>query len=54
VIPEQLAMKVNFWQVLGIILLIAGVVLFARKKTATNDTVTPAAEIAPATTQVAP
>ena len=45
-------MKVNFWQILGIVILIAGVILVARKKTGKDDTITPA-DTAPAT-QVAP
>lgn len=35
-------MKLNFWQILGIIILIVGVVLVARQKMGTNDTVQPA------------
>jgi hypothetical protein len=34
-------MKANVWQILGLILVIAGVVLFARKKIGTNDTTAP-------------
>ena len=34
-------MKANVWQILGLILVIAGVVLFARKKMGPGDT-TPA------------
>ena len=34
-------MKLNFWQILGIIVLIVGVVLVFRKRTATTDTVQP-------------
>ena len=30
-------MKLNFWQILGIILLIVGVVLIFRNRTATTD-----------------
>jgi hypothetical protein len=36
-------MKLNFWQILGLILLVIAVVLFARRKTATTDTVPPTA-----------
>lgn len=32
-------MKLNFWQILGIIILIIGIVLVFRKRTATTDTV---------------
>ena len=35
-------MKVNFWQVLGFVLIVIGVVMFARKKTGPDDTVKPA------------
>ena len=31
-------MKANIWQILGLILIIAGVVLFVRKKTGPGDT----------------
>jgi hypothetical protein len=47
-------MKVNFWQVLGVVLVIIGVVLFARKKTGTTDTTQPAPtqqQSRPATTE---
>jgi hypothetical protein len=48
-------MKVNFWQILGIILIILGVVFFARKKIGNQDkppqsmpvTTTPATQPAP-------
>ena len=47
-------MKFNFWQVLGLILIIVGVVFFFRSKTGKNDerkptTNIPAAATAPAT-----
>ena len=42
-------MKVNFWQVLGLVLIIVGVVLFARGKIG-KDTVQPAAPSGPAAT----
>ena len=32
-------MKVNFWQVLGIVLVIVGVIFVARKKMSSDDTV---------------
>jgi drug/metabolite transporter (DMT)-like permease len=34
-------MKLNFWQILGILVLIVGVVLVARRKMGTSDTVQP-------------
>lgn len=37
-------MKINFWQVLGVILIIAGVIFFARSKTGKNDTTQPASQ----------
>jgi hypothetical protein len=53
-------MKINFWQVLGVILIIAGVIFFARSKTGKNDTTQPnnstptnTTPTAPATTQSA-
>jgi hypothetical protein len=45
-------MKANIWQILGLILIIAGVVLFARKKLGPGDTTAPPP--APATTATAP
>jgi hypothetical protein len=49
-------MKANIWQILGLILIIAGVVMFVRKKTGPNDTTAapsnhtaPAAATAPTT-----
>ncbi len=44
-------MKVNFWQVLGIVLVVIGVIFLARKRMGTGDTV-PAPD-APAATQPA-
>ena len=41
-------MKLNFWQILGIIILIVGIVLIVRKRTATTDVVPPST--APMTT----
>ena len=35
-------MKVNFWQVVGIVLVIVGVIFVARKKMSSDDTVNPA------------
>ena len=35
-------MKVNFWQVLGLVLVVVGVILFARSKMSSDDTVDPA------------
>ena len=32
-------MKVNFWQVLGIVLVVLGVILVARSKMSSDDTV---------------
>ena len=45
-------MKANIWQILGLILVIAGVVLFARKKISTSDTTAtpPSNQTAPAVT----
>ena len=47
-------MKLNFWQWVGIILIIVGVVLFARRRTGTNDVVNTQPNttntVAPATT----
>jgi hypothetical protein len=44
-------MKANIWQILGLILVIAGVVLFARKKISPDDTTTaPSNHTAPAAT----
>jgi drug/metabolite transporter (DMT)-like permease len=45
-------MKVNFWQVLGIVLVVVGVIFYARSKMGTGDTVTPNGE--PAVSQPAP
>jgi len=48
-------MKANVWQILGLILVIAGVVLFARKKISTNDTTaTPSNHTTPAAAATAP
>jgi hypothetical protein len=53
------AMKVNFWQILGIILIVVGVVFFARSKMGKTDearptiVTQPSAATAPAT-QAAP
>ena len=47
-------MKVNFWQVLGIVLVIAGVVFVARKKLGTTDTTTAPSNHAAPATQTAP
>jgi hypothetical protein len=35
-------MKLNFWQILGIIILIVGIVLLVQRRTARNDTTIPA------------
>lgn len=34
-------MKLNFWQALGIVLVIVGVILLARSRISREDTVTP-------------
>jgi hypothetical protein len=48
-------MKANVWQILGLLLVVAGVILFARKKISTNDTTaTPSNHTAPAVTTTAP
>lgn len=58
-------MKVNFWQILGLVIIIIGVVFAFRQKTAKNDTVqpppaagvsdtAPAIDTAPTTAPVAP
>ena len=48
-------MKANFWQILGIVLVTAGVVFVARKKMGSSDTVAPpAGNHAPAATTTAP
>ncbi len=44
-------MKVNFWQVLGVVLIVVGVIFMARKRMGTSDTVTPSNP--PAATQAA-
>lgn len=46
-------MKVNFWQVLGVILIVVGVVFVARKKMGSSD-VKPPNGGTPAVTQPAP
>ena len=43
-------MKVNFWQVLGFVLIIIGVVLFLRDRTGTDDTIKPTEPARPAAT----
>jgi hypothetical protein len=47
-------MKLNFWQILGIIILIVGIVLVFRRQTAPTDTVQPAPNAAPTTATTAP
>lgn len=47
-------MKANIWQILGLILIIAGVVLFMRKKTGPDTTPTPSNHTTPAVTATAP
>jgi hypothetical protein len=48
-------MKANIWQILGLILVIAGVVLFVRKKTGPGDTTAPPINhTTPAVTTTAP
>jgi hypothetical protein len=37
--PENRAMKLNFWQWLGLVLLVIAVVLIFRKRMGTGDTV---------------
>ena len=34
-------MKVNFWQVVGVVLVIVGVIFYARSKMGSDDTVDP-------------
>ena len=46
-------MKVNFWQILGIILIVVGAILFMRDKTSKNDTRQPS-NPAPATAPAGP
>jgi hypothetical protein len=46
-------MKVNFWQALGVVLIIVGVIFYVRSKISPGDTVT-TPNGSPAATQVAP
>ena len=43
-------MKLNFWQILGIIILIVGVVLLVQRRTARNDVTVPTTPTTPTTT----
>jgi drug/metabolite transporter (DMT)-like permease len=43
-------MKLNFWQILGIVLVVIGVVMLVRRPTGRNDTVTPDNSNPPAAT----
>ncbi len=45
-------MKVNFWQALGVVLVVIGVIFYVRGKISKNDTVDPATH-PPALTQPA-
>lgn len=47
-------MKVNFWQILGVVLVVIGVVMFFRKPTGKNDVITPPPSQPAATTQSVP
>jgi drug/metabolite transporter (DMT)-like permease len=49
-------MKINFWQIIGLVLIIAGVVVVARNKLGKNDTVPQPTTTTPApvATQPAP
>ena len=45
-------MKVNFWQVVGVVLIVVGVIFVVRRKTGTDDTV-PTNDTTPVATQPA-